>query len=386
LDAIEPEPRSQPWIAPAVAAGALLFMLAVWHGTPTWYDNYVYLADAWKHGHNWLNFPGDFVDAVPYHGRAYVVEAPFPAILLYPAVLVFGTNANQTLLSNLLGAVAVYGAWRLCERIGLARLPTAAVTAFLFFGTSLFVCSIVGDVWYLGHVSAVCFTLLALCECFGKRRPWLVSTWALCAGFSRYTLLIALPIYLVLLLAHNRRRSTVEWFAAPAIPAFVTWMIYNFNRFGTLFDPGFSLFYRVMDSESKTSPALFSVAYLPMQLWTYFVEPPGLSARLPFVVAPRFGFALPFTSAPFVYAVFAGTSFEAIVLWCATLATALPSFFYYDNGEGQFGVRHALDFEPFLFALLVLAMKRRPSRIETIALAAFSAFGLYEGLFWIQTH
>ncbi len=373
------------FIAPAVAAGALLLMLAVWHALPTGFANYVYLADAWKHGHNWIHFPGDWIDAVPYHGRAYVVEAPFPAFLMFPEVLLFGTDANQTLLSNVVGAACVFAAWRLCERIGLDRLQTAAATAFMFFGTSLFASATIGDVWFLGHVSAVCFSLFALCEYYGKRRPWLVSIWALCAGFSRYTLLVALPLYLVLLLAHDRRRRTVERFVAPALPAFVAWIIYNFNRWGTLLDPGFPMFYRVMDPESKTRPALFSLAYLPEQLKYFFLTPPFFVPRPPFVIPPTFGFSLPFTSLPFVYAVFAGFGFEAIVLWLATIATGLPALFYYNAGDGQFGVRHALDFEPFLFALLLLAMKRRPSNIVTIALAAFSLFGLYEGLLWIQT-
>jgi hypothetical protein len=381
-----PATVARPGLRPnafVVAAAALVLMLAVWHGAPTAFDNYVLLADAWKHGHNWISFPGDYIDAMPYHGRAYVIEAPMPAILLFPAVLVFGTNANQTLLSNALGALAVYAAWRLCERAGLERIPTAAATAFMFFGTSLFACSTVGSVWFLGHVAGVCFSLLALCECFGRRRPWLLATWALCAALSRYPLFAALPLYLILVLARDRTRAAVESFVAPLVPGLLAWVLYNLARWGTIFDPAFSLFYRIMDSQSQQRPAVFSLSYVPQQLQMFFSTPPRLIAKPPWIVPPFFGFSLPFTSLPFAYAFFAGTSLDALALWSATLVTALPAFAYYGTGDNQFGVRHALDFEPFLFALLVLALKRRPSKIATGALAAFAAFGVYEASIWL---
>ena len=38
---------------------------------------------------------------------------------------------------------------------------------------------------------------------------------------------------------------------------------------------------------------------------------------------------------------------------------AAPSFLYYLNGLVQFGMRHALDFEPFLFVLMALAVRER---------------------------
>jgi len=358
-------------------------MLVVWRGAPTAFDNYVYLADAWKHGHNWIAFPGDFIDAMPYHGRAYIVEAPLPAILMFPAVLVYGTAANQTLLDNLLGAVAVFGAWRLCERIGLGRRAAALATAFLFFGTSLFVCATHGDVWFLGHVSGAAFSLLALSESFGRKRPWLVAVWGLAAAFSRYALFAALPFYLILLLTRERGRRIEVSFALPIIPALVAWGLYNYARFGTIVDRGYALWYWIMDPRARDDPAMFSAAYVPQQLELFFLRAPQLRANPPWIVPSLFGTNVLCTSFPFAYALFAGAGPVVLTLWGATLATALPSFLYYDTGGAQYGVRHALDFEPFLFALLALALVRRPSRIVSWLLGLCAVFGLYEGLIWL---
>jgi hypothetical protein len=49
-----------------------------------------------------------------------------------------------------------------------------------------------------------------------------------------------------------------------------------------------------------------------------------------------------------------------IGLWIATVVVAGPSFVYYVNGFAQFGMRHALDFEPFVLVLMALAY---PSRV-----------------------
>ncbi len=46
-----------------------------------------------------------------------------------------------------------------------------------------------------------------------------------------------------------------------------------------------------------------------------------------------------------------------VALWVAALLTAVPNFLYYVNGYAQFGMRHALDFEPFLVALMMLAVR-----------------------------
>jgi hypothetical protein len=207
--------------------------------------------------------------------------------------------------------------------------------------------------------------------------------WGLCATFSRYPMVVALPLYLLLLVERDWRRGVFESFVAPVIPAAIASALYNLNRWGTLYDGGFQMFYRIMDAQSKARPDTFSLAYVPSQLKMFFGTPPRVLASFPWVVPPYFGFSLPWTSGPFAYAIFAGLGFEAIVLWLATIATALPALLYYGSGDGQFGVRHALDFEPFLFVLLVMALRARPSRLVTYALFAFAAAGVYGGVVWL---
>ena len=57
-------------------------------------NNYVYLAQAFLQGHTWIHWPGLRIDALLWHGRYYVIEAPVPALLLLPFVALFGFSAQ----------------------------------------------------------------------------------------------------------------------------------------------------------------------------------------------------------------------------------------------------------------------------------------------------
>ena len=369
--------------AALAALAALAIMLAISHAQETAFYNYTLLADAWLHGRTWIDFPGAFIDAVPYHGHYHVVEAPMPAILLVPFAFFVGARANQTLLANVLGAICVYAAWRLCGRLGLSRGVTFVAIAFFFFGTSLFVSSTEGDVWLIAHVSAVCFSLLALNEVYGRQRPWLVALFAMGAMLSRYPLGIAIPFYLAMLLARKPRLDVAAIYAAAIVPAAALLSVYNLANWGNPWASGYAVWYRIMDPRYHNNPSMLSIANLAPQLNLYLQRQPQFVPRAPWIVPPRFGFGIVYSSLPFLYAVVARLNRDTALLWLVTVATAIPALFYYDSGGVQYGVRHALDFEPFLFVLLVTALRNRPSKIVLGIMGAFTAFGVYESLVWL---
>ena len=131
-------------------------------------------------------------------------------MLLLPFVPIFGAQTNQTLLAAVLAAVAIGAAWELGERLALERASIAWICAFLLAGTDLLWCAMLGDVWFIAHVSAVCFTMLALVELTGKRRGWLVALFAVCAVESRFTMIAALPVYAYLLAIRPGQSAIVE--------------------------------------------------------------------------------------------------------------------------------------------------------------------------------
>jgi hypothetical protein len=337
----------------------------------------------------WINWPGGCNDALAYGGRYYTIEAPLPAILMLPAVFLWGTDVNQSFYSIALGALAVGAGWELARRAGVPLTTRIWLCGFLLLGTDLFWCAMYGDVWFIAHVSAVAFTLLALVELLGERRGWLVALYAACAIESRFSLVLALPVYAAWLAFDDdslrpspyARPRLVE-FALMLVPFAALWAGYNLARWGVPYDIGYTAWYH-QDQVGEPTGSPFRLEYIPYQLYSFFVRWPEYIPFAPYLVPTNNGVALAWTSPALVLAFFAREPRRIVILaWAATIFVALPSFLYYVNGFVQFGMRHALDFEPFLFLLMALAL-RGGIRPIGMALCAWSmAAGAWGVWFW----
>ncbi|GAC1652298.1 MAG: hypothetical protein NVS9B12_01550 [Vulcanimicrobiaceae bacterium] len=369
---------------------AVIFITA--HFRSSLYNNDVLLADAFLHHRVWIDWPGSSIDAVAWAGKHYVIEGPLPALLLIPPVAFFGTDANQTILAIILGAVAVGAAWEICERLGVAAITSLWLCAFLLAGTDLLWCAMLGDVWFLAHVSAVCFTLLAIVELLGRKRGWLVALWAVCAAESRFTMALVVPVYAYMLATNvsgerddpsplEVRRALVSFAGVLAVCA-VLWLQYNFARWGTWADIGYSTWYH-QDVVGMPSGSPFRLLYLPDQLYSFFIAPPEFSREFPYVSPSQLGTALTWTSPALILAFFARVPRAlSYAMAAAALLTAVPNFLYYVNGFAQFGMRHALDFTPFLFVLMALAVRKNLAVFGRALIGYSVAVGLWGCWFW----
>lgn len=379
----------------AVLAGLLgaIVALVVAHGRVSPYDSYVLLAYSLLHGHTiYIDavWPGTSIDAILFEGHRYIVNDPVPALLALPFVARFGLGFNQTLLACLLCGVATGAAWALLSRIGVATRSTVWLVMFFLAGTDLLWCSMLGDVWFIAETSAVAFILLALCELAGKRRGWLVALWFALALGSRFTLVMALPVMLwwtydgFLARARDLRRALA--FVAVLLPFFVLWVAYNEARWHVPWDAGHTIFYHQDPFMGSSTGSPFSLDNVLGELYSFFVVPPRFLPGFPYLKPLDFGTALWFTSPALVLAFFARRPVRLVVtLWIATALVAAPSLLYYANGGSQFGMRHALDFAPFLLVLMGLAVREGlgAAWIAGRALIAWSvAAGLWGCWFW----
>lgn len=383
--------KGRGFFAAGMAAAIVTLIAGHFRATP--YNNYVLLADALLHGHTWIVWPGAYIDALAYRGQHYVIEGPVPALLLLPYVAVAGTAANQTLLAAILCGVAVGAAWELGERLGLSAKPIIWLTVFLLAGTDLLWCAMLGDVWFIAHVSAAAFTMLALVELCGKRRGWLVALWAAGAAGSRFSLVLAIPVYLALLVAADplpdrwradlpKVRSAALGFGAVLLCAAALFIAYNLARWGTAADIGYTTWYH-QDSAGSPTGSPFRLQYLSYQLWSFFVQRPDFSPAFPWFRPSYSGVALTWTSPALVFALWARRPRAfAIAMWAAAFLVALPSLLYYVNGYAQYGMRHALDFIPFLFALMALAARERFPAWSKALIAYSCVASLYGVWYW----
>jgi len=175
-------------------------------------------------------------------------------------------------------------------------------------------------------------------------------------------------------------------FAALLALRFAGWVTLNELMWGGPVDIGHTLYYH-QDSWGHPDGSPFSLAYLPYQLYSYFVRGPEFVQWLqvlqwPYLKVDPNGIALTFTSPALILALLAREP-KVLVrwLWVTTALVAGPDFLYYLNGWYQFGMRHALDFEPFLFVLMAIACRRAMPRWG-IALCTYSAIVGAWGVWW----
>jgi hypothetical protein len=369
----------------AIALIATATLLGLSRLDSTVYNNYVLLASAFLHGHVWIVWPGTYIDALGFHGKHYVIEGPVPALLLMPVVAIFGTNANQTEFACVSAGIAVAAAWLVARRMGADLAIAAWTTAFFAFGTSLAWCAMYGAVWYVAHTVAAMFAMLAVAELVGRRRLWLVALFVVLAAGSRFTLILALPALVAYLLATLPARSRPRALLALACvlcPAAALYVAYNYARWGLPSDIGYVTWYHNDEiGESTGSP--FRLEYFSYELQAFFASIPAYTGKYPWLVPDYGAVSIEITSPALLLAAFArGNRGLLLGLLAATLLVAAPSFLYYANGGAQWGMRHALDFIPFLFPLVVLGAMRAPRAPTYLLCGASIAVGLWGLWYW----
>ena len=369
--------------------GTVAFLLTAGfaHNRSTPYNNYVLFADALLHGHVWITWPGPYIDAVLFDGHRYIVNDPVPGLLLLPFVAIWHTATNQTLLACALAGLAAGASWQLACNLGVNERHALWLTAFLLCGTDVMWCAMLGDVWYLAHVACIAFLLCALCELSGRARQWLVVIFFALACGSRFTVVLTLPAFFYWLaygfgVEQRRPRSLVPAIAT-LTPFVVGWLTYNEVRWHVPWDIGHTIFFHQDADVGNIVGSPFSVANVPNQLWSFFVQAPQFMGDAPYAVPSQNGVALTWTSPALLFAFFAQRPRPlAVSLWFAVLLAAGPSFLYYVNGFIQFGMRHALDFEAFLYVLMVLAARRGFNAWWYALLGVSIAMGLWGAWYW----
>ena len=154
------------------------------------------------------------------------------------------------------------------------------------------------------------------------------------------------------------------------MPFFVLWIAYNEARWHVPWDAGHTIFYHQDPFMGAPTGSPFGLANVPVELYSFFVVPPRWHASFRISnrsrSAPRCG-----SRARRSRSLLLAREPRRLVLslWLATLLVAGPSLLYYANGGSQFGMRHALDFEPFVLALMGLAARQSPARLWRAAQA-----------------
>ena len=310
---------------------------------------------------SWLN------ELVPIDGKYYVVYPPMPAIILMPFVFLFKNHASQTLFSIFLGSINTILVYLLLKRLNFSKETSLLSTFFFAFGTNYWYLSTVGSAWFLAHITALFFLLLALIEAFGKQRLLLMGLLLGASFWARTPLIFTVFFFLIYFWKKfwpvNKKNIFNFLLFNLGIIFFVLMDgIYNFLRFGNLspFSP-----YHLIPGIVKDpifQQGFMSISYMPRHVVAMFTKLPRFTTSWPFLIPSLYSTAIWFTSPALIYILKVRKSLLTAACWVAILATLSVIVLWGGVGFAQFGYRFAQDFMPFLLILVALGIGQKPSK------------------------
>lgn len=324
-------------------------------------------------------------DVVTMGGRSYAAMSVGPMLAYLPLVPFPGLwAASPWIVSAAVGIVAAWLALPVARRYGPPG-ATYWLATLGAFGTLLFTLSIEGDFYYLAHLEATACTFTALVEWHDRRRPWVVALALGLASLARPTVLVAAVLFGLVILAESRARlRSAASYAGPLIGALAVMAAYNLMRFGSPLETGYESSVLMGPGLAELrAQGLFSLSHLQRNLALFIGGGFGVRETFPWLVPSLQGHSVFLTTPALVIAIGAGLRDRTNrVLWAATVLTAIPVFLYYGGGGADtYGYRYAMDFVPFLLALVAVAARSRFGTLERALIALSVAFSSY-GFVW----
>ncbi|HKB88178.1 MAG TPA: hypothetical protein VKC53_00870 [Patescibacteria group bacterium] len=340
----------------------VLFFLAVaifviyWatSGGTTPYNYFIRLADSFLQGKYYLDTnPSWLNELVPIMaGKFAVVYPPAPAIISIPFVLIFGKNIDQTIVSQIMGTIAIF-VWGEIAYLKSGR-KIVSLWIFLLAGLGNIVWFMAGNgsVWYMGQVSAFMFLSLAIYESLNKKRIIFLVLYFALAVFSRLQVVLALPLVIYLNWSKFKDIKKLSSFILGVSFFGIIYGIYNYLRFGSFLETGYSLIPGVL-AEPWYGGALFKYSHIISNLKVMFMSIPRFSNHFPYVTPSWGGLSIWITSPAFVYLFWAKRNTQNLITWVSIFLIAFVIFIHGGTGFTQFGYRYAVDFYPLILFLIV---------------------------------
>lgn len=334
----------------------------------------------WVLGRGWTDIASREIAA--RHETWYVSFPPGPAVVMLPAVAVFGLRTPDVAITLLLAALIPVVLLRLLDRERGVRREHLWVAAAWALGSPALELGAHGRVWFTAQIVGALALALYLDASWRVRKPLLAGLWlALAIACRPINHLPCVIVFAFFWWNAGRDRRALLRFAVPLALAGLALAWLNWTRFASPFEFG----HRFLDIRWQArmqQTGLFSLAYLPRNLECLFTLMPQLSLQ-PWQ-PPRVsihGIAL-WLSTPWILLVplarerFVGRG----ALWLAALLCALPSLLYQNSGQLQFSYRFAADWLPLVLVAMAMGgvAKRRVFHVAVVLAIVVHAWGAWQ--------
>lgn len=240
-------------------------------------------------------------DASLYHGRYYLYFGPTPAVLLMlPWKVITGTQMPQRIATAIFAGAGLAALTLLLAAVRRKHFTQASPAhlfwSIVFVGHATWIPVLLrrSAVWELPTITAAAGLWWSLYFLWryhdgGRKRRWAIAAGTVLAlalgarptylfGATAVVALFAIPLERAAPLSRYVKRLLPA--ALPLAIGIVGLLIYNFERFGSLFE--FGQHYQLWGSDER-NVAHFSVTNIPFNLWLYLFAVPQFGPFFPFV-------------------------------------------------------------------------------------------------------
>jgi hypothetical protein len=318
-------------------------------------------------------------------GRHYQAMSLLPTIPYLPLVPFHELwPFARWIVSAAIGSLAAWLALPVARRYGPGGAATWWLAVLGAFGTMLFTLSIAGNFYYLAHLESTVLMFLLLIEWRGQRRAFVLATLIGLAALARPTLgLVAVPVGLALMWESKDRITAAIEFAWPLMAAVFITAWFDWARFDDAYQTGYGISWLTPGFEALRAQGMFSIVHLPANLALFIGGGFDMRSTFPWLVPSVQGQSILLTTPALLLAFNTNIRDRLVqVLWGAVIVAAIPVFLYYGGGGANtYGYRYAMDFVPFMFALIAISMNERLGNLEKILIGLSVCFVVY-GYVW----
>jgi hypothetical protein len=334
---------------------------------------------------SWLN------EFVPFEGNWYSVFPLGSILTMIPFAFFKFIGAIKDMPAALISAISAslvgLFSFLIAQKYELTRQKQILMITGILFGSWMWTNLAMAGAWQLalgfamvGELGAIYFTVF-------NRKPLLAGTFFALAFGNRTEILLTAPIFMYLLISDcktqisdseneqseikipNSKIQNLLLFCAVPFVLGISTLIYNYIRFHLFTDFGYARIPGVL-SEPWYRYGIFSIWYIPLNVWEMLYTPWKRIATYPYLVPTGFGGSI-WWSSPFILFIFRrGARDKALkyVAWTAIVVLTFLLWIHGNPGGWQFGYRYAMILLPWVFLIL---LENSPKKITPLELIAY---------------
>lgn len=390
------------WLCVFIVSLQFAQWLNVWGPRPD--DQFILLADSFLQGKIYfVNVPTYLHDLTFYNGHWFGAYPPFPILLITPLVAIWGVQAfNINTFAIVLEALAAVTMYLILTQlielkwIKLSRSGAIWLTALFVFGTVFWWLSVLGTAGFFSQVVTVLFCALAFLTAVKKYSPWISGIGLMAAIMSRPNVFVLWPALVAISIQLSLNEEKVNWkhvfiwsvqSAIPVILGVFFLLTYNYLRFGGILDFGYATINGAASIVNNVQKyGLFSLHFVPYNLYSMFVALPELTAKCGYYLAPRDGISILATTPTTLYLLRRfKISWWSIGCWISIILSISLLAMYSNNGANQYGYRYVMDFiVPVIMIIASNAGEKISGLLKTLIIASFAInyYGIISTFTW----